>query len=183
MNHCGTKSIETERLLLRAIRESDADAVFKNWTSDEKVTEFLCWKTHTDISETEQVIKEIVEQSNNPDFYHWVIVLKEIGEPIGTIHVLAQNEKVGMAHIAYTIGSKWWHKGITTEALRAIIPFLFNEVGFNRIEARYDPDNQHSGSVMKKCGFKYEGTLRQADFSNKGIVDVDMYSLLKSEWR
>ncbi len=182
MNHCGTKTIETERLLLRAFRESDVEAVFRNWTSDERVTEFLCWETHTDISETEQVLSEIIEQSKNPDFYNWAIVLKEIGEPIGTINVLGHNDKVGMVHISYMVGSKWWHKGITTEALRAIIPFLFNEVGANRIEARYDPENQHSGNVMKKCGFTYEGTLRQADFGNKGIIDAAMYSLLKSEW-
>lgn len=35
---------------------------------------------------------------------------------------------------------------------------------------------------MKKCGLVYEGTLRQADFSNKGIVDACMYSLLKEDW-
>lgn len=39
----------------------------------------------------------------------------------------------------------------------------------------------NSGKVMIKCGLKYEGTLRQADFSNKGIVDAAMYSLLASE--
>ena len=36
---------------------------------------------------------------------------------------------------------------------------------------------------MKKCGLKYEGTLRQADYSNKGIVDAAMYSILRSEWQ
>ena len=61
-------------------------------------------------------------------------------------------------------------------------PYLFNEVEANRIESQHDPNNPHSGNVMKKCGLKYEGTLRQADFSNKGIVDACVYSLLKDEW-
>lgn len=35
---------------------------------------------------------------------------------------------------------------------------------------------------MVKSGVKYEGTLRQVDFSNKGIVDAAMYSLLLSDY-
>ena len=60
--------------------------------------------------------------------------------------------------------------------------YLFLEVGANRIESQHDPDNPHSGGVMKKCGLKYEGTLRQADYSNRGIVDACVYSILRSEW-
>ncbi len=85
-------------------------------------------------------------------------------------------------HIGYCIGSRWWHQGITSEAFRAVIAYLFKEVGANRIESQHDPNNPHSGDVMKKCGLRYEGTLRQADYSNKGIVDACMYSILRSEF-
>ena len=182
MDHCGTKTIETDRLILRAFELSDIPAAYNNWTSDNKVTEFLRWPAHSDISVTERVIRDWIEQSRKPDFYQWAIVLKEIGEPVGTISVVDQNEKLGIVHIGYCIGSRWWHQGITSEAFQAIITFLFNEVGVNRIESQHDPDNPHSGEVMKKCGLKYEGTLRQADYSNKGIVDAAVYSVLKSEW-
>lgn len=182
MNHQGTKTIETDRLILRAFRNSDAYSAYKNWTSDERVTEFLRWPAHSDVSATEQVIGEWIQETKNPDFYQWAIVLKEIDEPIGSISVVGKNEKLDIVHIGYCIGSKWWNQGITSEALSAIIPFFFNEVGVNRIESQHDPNNPQSGAVMKKCGLKYEGTLRQADFSNKGIVDASMYSLLKSEW-
>ena len=94
-----------------------------------------------------------------------------------------KNDDLSILHIGYCIGSKWWHQGITSEAFSSIIPYLFNEVGANRIESQHDPDNPHSGNVMKKCGLQYEGTLRQADYSNKGIVDACMYSLLKEEWK
>ena len=182
MHHCGTKTIETDRLLLRAFDISDADAAYRNWTSDEKVTEFLRWPTHTDIAVTQHVIEDWVTQSKKPDFYQWAIVLKELGEPIGTISVVDKNESLDIVHIGYCIGSRWWHQGITSEAFAAIIPFFFTEVGVNRIESQHDPDNPHSGNVMKKCGLTYEGTLRQADYSNKGIVDAAVYSLLRSEW-
>ena len=86
--------------------------------------------------------------------------------------IVDRNESLNMLHIGYCIGSKWWHQGITSEAFSAIIPYLFEEVGANRIESQHDPCNPHSGNVMKKCGLVYEGTLRQADYSNKGLVDA-----------
>ena len=183
MQHKGTITIDTKRLRLRAFELSDTEAAYKNWTSDEKVTEFLRWPTHTDISTTEKVICNWVEESKKADFYQWAIVLKEINEPIGTISVVGKNDDLNILHIGYCIGSKWWHQGITSEAFSSIIPYLFDEVGANRIESQHDPNNPHSGNVMKKCGLLYEGTLRQADFSNKGIVDACMYSLLKNEWK
>ena len=183
MNHKGTITIETDRLVLRKFSRQDIEPAFQNWCSDEKVTEFLRWPTHSNLSITTAVINDWIEQSKKDDFYHWAIVLKEINEPIGTIGVVEKNEKLNMVHIGYCIGSRWWHQGITSEAFAAIIPFLFHEVGANRIESQHDPNNRHSGDVMKKCGLKYEGTLRQADFSNRGIVDACVYSLLKNEWK
>ena len=182
MEHKGTKTIETNRLLLRKFCVEDINAAYMNWTSDERVTEFLRWPTHTSMEITENVIKNWIKESEKADFYQWAIVLKDINEPIGTISVVDKNDDLNILHIGYCIGSKWWHKGITSEAFSAIIPFLFNEVGANRIESQHDPNNPHSGNVMKKCGLTYEGTLRQADINNKGIVDACMYSLLKSEW-
>lgn len=183
MKHKGTVTIETERLCLRAFELKDIEPAFRNWTSDDAVTEYLRWPTHRNISITEMVIKDWIEESMKTDFYQWAIVLKELGEPVGTISVVDKNEHLNIVHIGYCIGSKWWHQGITSEAFSAIIPFLFEEVGANRIESQHDPNNPHSGNVMKKCGLVYEGTLRQADFSNKGIVDACMYSLLKEEWK
>lgn len=182
MIHKGTKTIETDRLILRKFVEGDATAAFYNWTSDDKVTEFLRWPTHTDIAITESVINDWITESEKDDFYQWAIVLKELNEPIGVIGVVDRNESLNMLHIGYCIGSKWWHHGITSEAFSAIIPYLFEEVGANRIESQHDPCNPHSGNVMKKCGLVYEGTLRQADYSNKGIVDACMYSILKEDW-
>ncbi|GAB2318631.1 GNAT family N-acetyltransferase [Alkalibacterium sp. s-m-22] len=183
MNHMGTFKIQTKRLLLRRFTERDASAAYGNWTSDEKVTEFLRWPTHKSIDITKSIISDWVNSYKNVDFYQWAIVFIEYGdEPIGTISVVDNNEKLSIVHIGYCIGSKWWNRGVTSEAFSGIIPFLFDEVKVNRIESQHDPNNPNSGKVMTKCGLKYEGTLRQADFSNKGIVDASMYSLLASEY-
>lgn len=58
---------------------------------------------------------------------------------------------------------------------------MFDVVDANRIESRRDPRNSNSGKVMKKCGMKYEGTLRSSDWNNQGVYDACYYGLLKSE--
>lgn len=95
--------------------------------------------------------------------------------------MVRMNEDVSMVQIGYCIGKAWRHNGITAEALKAVMDFLFDIVDVNRIESRHDPQNPNSGKVMKKCGMKYEGTLRSSDRNNQGICDVCYYALLKSE--
>lgn len=182
MKHCGTQKLETDRLILRRFTNSDAASMFKNWAADEDVTKYLMWQPHSSIQVSQNVTDDWVRQYENDDFYQWAIVLNENGvEPIGSISVVHMNEKVAMAHIGYCLGKKWWHQGIMSEALKAVMDFLFDVAGFNRIESRHDPNNPNSGKVMQKCGMKYEGTLRSADWNNQGICDACYYSILKSE--
>ncbi len=182
MEHKGTIRIETERLILRAFVIEDVPFAFSNWMSDEKVTEFLRWPTHRSMDITKRVMAEWLDNYTDKSFYQWAIVLKEIGEPVGTISVVDIDERTNKVHIGYCIGSKWWNKGYTSEAFAAIIPFFFNDVKVGRIEAQHDPNNPNSGKVMKKCGLQYEGTLRKADWSNKGIVDACMYGMLAEDY-
>ena len=182
MTHLGTKVIQTPRLTLRPFRWEDMLPMFRNWESDPAVTEFLRWPTAKSTDETKQVLGDWISSYSDPAFYLWAIVPGDLGEPIGSISVVERDDTVKKVHIGYCIGSKWWHKGFTSEAFAAIIPFFFEEVGVNRIESQHDPRNPHSGHVMEKCGLTYEGTLRQADHSNQGIVDACMYSILASEY-
>ncbi len=182
MNHLGTQTLITPRLTLRPFRREDAEAAFRNWCSDDEVTKFLRWPTHRSLSVTEGVIGDWVSQYAEPTFYQWAIVPVTVGEPVGTISVVEQNERAKLAHIGYCIGSRWWHQGITTEAFRAVMDFLFRQVGYNRIESQHDPDNPNSGRVMQNCGMTCEGTLRQADWSNRGIVDAVRYGNLREEY-
>ena len=182
MRHKGTVTMETDRLVLRKITMEDAEAGFRNWMSDNRVTEFLRWPTHTESSISKRVISEWISDYEKDDFYQWGIELKDLGEVIGTISVVDLDERTETVHIGYCIGSKWWRQGYTSEALAALIPFFFEEVGVNRIETQHDPNNPGSGMVMKKCGMIYEGTLRKADWSNKGIVDACMYGLLAEDY-
>ena len=157
--------------------------MFRNWASDPEVTKYLTWPFHSSISVSDMVIGGWLQEYEKDSYYQWMIVLKEIGEPIGSISVVRQNDRVEEAEIGYCIGSRWWHKGIMTEALNAVIDYLFTEVGLNRVAARHDPNNPHSGGVMRKCGMKYEGTHRACDCNNQGICDAAQYAILRSEWQ
>jgi len=183
LTHQGTKTIETARLILRQAQMADAEAMFHNWASDPDVTKFLTWPAHENPEVTKKVLESWIAEYKKKDYYQWLIVLKELDQPIGSISVVGLNDRVGSAEIGYCIGRSWWHKGIMTEALQAVIQFLFCQVGINRIEARHDPNNPHSGGVMKKCGMKYEGTARAADRNNQGICDAAYYAILRADWQ
>ena len=182
MEHKGTETIETERLLLRPFAVSDAAAAYRNWCSEDAVTRYLTWTTHAEERVTEALMASWAAGYADPAFYQWAIELKSISEPIGSISVVNMSEHVDAVSIGYCIGSRWWRQGITTEAFRALIPFFFEEVGANRVEARHDPNNPNSGRVMRACGLTYEGTLRQAAANNQGVVDLCVYSILRSEY-
>ena len=182
LNHKGTVTIETDRLILRPFAMEDAEAMFRRWDSDDEVTKHLTWPTHSSLEISKMVLTDWTSHYPEPDFYNWAIVLKENGpEPIGNISVVGIDNKVDAATMGYCMSRAHWRKGIMAEALTAVIAFLFDEVGFNRVEADHDPNNPASGRVMVKSGMLHEGILRQAGRSNQGIIDVSRWAILKSD--
>ena len=106
MLHCGTQRLETERLILRKFTKEDAAAMYKNWASDDEVTKYLTWPTHSNIDVSKNVLEDWVNSYSDDKYYQWAIVLKENGdEPIGSISVVQMNEDISMVHIGYCIGS------------------------------------------------------------------------------
>ena len=177
--HQGTKIIETDRLILRRFRMEDAQSMFENWANDDEVTKYMTWPTHTSVADSTMVLSDWVAGYEKVDFYLWAIELD--GQPIGSISVVHHNDRIAKAEIGYCIGRRWWHRGITSESLKAVIDYLFDQVGMNRLTACHDPRNPNSGKVMRKCGMKYEGTLRQSDRNNQGICDTCVYAILAEE--
>ena len=183
MKHLGTKTIETDRLILRRFTVGDAQAMFDNWASDDAVTRYLTWPTHTNVDVSKMVVQMWVENYAHDDFYNWAIELKAIAQPVGNISVVRCSDNSRRAEMGYCMGKKWWHQGIMSEALAAVIGYLIREVGINRVEARHAVENPGSGGVMKKCGMTYEGTLRQGGWCNAGMVDLKLYSILACEYQ
>lgn len=85
--------------------------------------------------------------------------------------------------IGYFLAEDNWGKGIATESVEMLVKFLFEEVNVNRIQAEVMPANEVSKKVLLKNGFMKEGLLRQAFiWSGKGIIDLEIYGILKGDY-
>lgn len=183
LKHTGTKIIETQRLILRQFKEKDTSDMFNNWASDDEVTRYLSWQTHSDIEVSKEILKKMIDEYNSEENYNWAIEIKENGSVVGSIALMNSDNNIENCEIGYCISKDFWNKGIMTEAFSALISFAFKEVGFERITGRHHVDNIASGRVMEKCGLKYEGTLRKIHKINTGsLVDCKYYSILKEEY-
>ena len=176
MNHKGTVTLETERLVLRRFEIFDMDAMYRNWANNDiEIAKNLNWQEDGSF----KTISGWIFEYGFADRYNWAIVLKEIGETIGYINAHDIDDLRNMLEVGYAIGYNFWHKGIATEALGAIVKFFFEETGVNRISARHNSTNPRSGGVMQNVGMRWEGTQRQA--SRTGC-DVHCYAILAEDY-
>lgn len=183
MNNLGTKMLETERLILRKIKENDYKEAFKNWCNSDKVDKYVTWKKHENESITKNLYDSWISEYDDTT-YRWIIELKSTKEVVGTIGVSKKFLSSSTCEFGYCLGDKYWNKGIMTEAINEVIRFLFLECGAKTIWAEFLENNPASGKVMQKVGMKYEATLR------KRVVDKDnirnnliVYSLLDEEYK
>lgn len=185
MHHLGTLRLETGRLILRPFTADDAPAAFRNWTGDPAVTEFLTWPAHPDVEVTRHILAGWAGRYANPDYYQWALELKSLGEPVGSIAVVWSRDEgpVRIATLGYCLGKAWWGQELMPEALRAVIGFLFDRVGYTCIQARHDVRNPKSGRVMAKAGMTRVGVLRRAGVNNRGVVDEVLYDMLPDDPR
>jgi len=181
MNKTGTQTIETHRLILRQFRIEDAEDMFTTWASDPEVTLFLTWPAHTSADTTRMVLTDWISRYGDGSFFNWAIEWKETGRVIGNISVVRIEEAIEEAELGYCMGKAYWGRGITPEALRAVMDYLFDTVGISRIMAGHDVNNPKSGRVMEKAGMQKEGVRRGAGINNQGICDVCCWSLLRSD--
>lgn len=133
MNHKGTVTLETERLILRRYVPEDAESMFRNWVNDLEVTRFLTWKPHGSIDVTRKISLSDISKYEDLFHYQWAIVPKSLNEPIGGINLVKIDETCNSVEVAYCIGKEWWHQGFASEALSSVIQFLFEEIDVNRI--------------------------------------------------
>lgn len=181
LSHKGTQILNTERLKLRKFTIDDAQSMFDNWASDERVTRFLTWEPHESPEVTKQLLELWCREYEKDDNYHWAIEYN--GTLIGSINVVRMSDGDEWAELGYCIGYNYWRKGIMPEAAKAVIDFLFSEVGVNRISISYAAKNLASGRVAKKCGLTYEGTKREYFKTSEGeFLNIATCSILRSEW-
>ena len=139
-------SLETERLIIDSLRETDKEAYFQNISHDRKVLETFICKYADNLEEF-----DFSGYLNNPALY--AIRLKEAEQLIGILVLFDETEV--SCEIGYGIGSRYWNQGYATEAVIRFIQYCFDEKGFRTIYASFFTGNDASRHVMEKCGMTY----------------------------
>lgn len=167
------KILYTDRLTLRPFRETDARAMFENWTSDERVARYCRWYPHQSLQETEAYLNQCLN-----DAFCWAITLSGTDEPIGCVSVVGI-DSAGTPELGYVLSRRCWGRGIMTEAVQAVIEELF-QCGYEKLCARHSVANPASGRVMVKCGMRYVGTSTiQKKFGSEELEPVNCYEIAR----
>ena len=184
LTHLGTKTIETERLILRRFEYSDIDSMLRNWIADEQTQ----WDYGEPSYETPEAVRELFDKKyvvsySRDDYYRWAVIEKKSKEYIGQIAYFSVDTENQHGEIEYVIGSSFQGKGYATEMTKAVIAFGFDKINFNRIEIDCRTENEASRRVIEKCGLTYEGVFRDFFWRKDHFEGRRVYSVLKNEWK
>lgn len=173
------KTLETNRLILRSFRESDAEDFF-TYASLPDVGPNAGWKPHENIQESRKILRGFLEEDQV-----WALEDKISQKVIGS---LGLEESAGRSNpktrmLGYCLSPAFWGKGLMPEAVRRVLRFAFEEMDLDLVWVTHYPFNHRSKRVIEKLGFVYEGTLRQAVRRYDGVVlDRMSYSMTREEW-
>ncbi|WP_138494958.1 GNAT family N-acetyltransferase [Paenibacillus pinistramenti] len=174
--------LESTRLVLRRLEESDAEQLYKYW-SDPEVVKFMNVPPFADAADTQEMIRWLNLLAETEDTLRWGIEVKSTGRLIGSCgYNTWQLSGTYRAEIGYELGREYWQQGYMFEALEAMFRFGFETMGLNRIEALTFPENTASISLLQKLGFSREGLLREYQKDGDRFVDLFIFSLLRREW-
>ena len=112
---------------------------------------------------------------------YFAVARKSDNKMIGSVGVSSINNYHHRIEASYDLAKEYWGKGIMTKALKECIKYTFNNFNVNRIEAYAMPENIRSQKVLEKCGFVFEGNLRQHRYHNGKYVDIGSYSILRED--
>lgn len=160
------EQIETERLLLRRPRQTDAQAIFARYASDPEVTRYLSWPTHRSVADTLAFLA-----LSDDEWHRWpagpylVLSRENDGESalLGSTGLFYQS--LTRAVTGYVFGRKAWGRGYATECLRVMVD-IAAQTGIDRIEAICHAEHAPSAHVLEKCGFSREELHRELVFPN-----------------
>ena len=166
--------IETERLVLRPWRESDAADLYR-YASDPEVGPAAGWKPHESEADSLNVLREIMINDRT-----WAVTIAPSERAVGSIGIFpgtAEGEN-GEWEIGYWIGKPFWGNGYAPEAVRALLSLYF-AFGAERIWCAHAEGNDKSRRVIEKCGFRYR--FRAQWTAPIGEVRTSLYYALEAE--
>lgn len=174
--------LETERLLLRAPKLSDARDVYA-YASDPAVSRYVLWGRHLSAGDSRRFLSGLMMENSLGEGLTMCCVLKTDGRVVGTAGFCQLDRENLRGEVGYSFAKTVWGQGLATEALHSLISYGFDVMKLHRIEGQCDVRNPASARVMEKCGMKREGVLKER-FLNKGeFVDVVMFACAHDEER
>lgn len=176
--------LQSERLILDKLLPSDSDNIFAIF-SDPEVVRHYDVELFKDPAEGLNLIEYFDARFNSGTGGRWAVRSKETGKFLGSCGFNNWNEFDYSAVIGYELNRKHWGHGYAQEAINIIVDFIFDdnfEFYINRIEALILPTNLPSAKVAQKCGFVFEGALRDKCYWNESFHDMNMFSLLRKDW-
>ena len=164
--------LETDRLLLRTLVDSDADAIFA-LRGDAEIMHYI--REPQDRRETEKWIRLVSSRWQKDKLGFCGVVEKESGKLSGWCGVwrLSETDEV---EIGYAIAKEFWRRGFATEAAEALLRYAFAHLKPDKITAVADPENAASRRVMEKLGMKF---VRIDDFYERQLVQ---YAITEKEF-
>ncbi|MGR9049663.1 GNAT family N-acetyltransferase [Halobacillus faecis] len=175
------QELETDRLKLVEITDDYIDSYYAIMSKDE-VTKYYGMPSLTDREQAENIVRSFRDNFAVKKSIRWGIIWKETNAFIGTVGLNNWSPYSRKAEVGYELTPSFWRKGITSEAVAAVMEYAFRELGLYRLGAVTFPQNDASSGLLKRLGFKKEGVLRGYLFQNDQNHDAFMFSRLQEEY-
>ncbi len=177
------EALRTERLLLRPPRIGDAEALAER-RSDPGVASLQSWEVPFSLDKARRLVAGAAERGGPVPGEWWQLTIADPEDAV-IFGDLALHLQWGgrMAEIGYTLGRTHWGNGYATEAVEALLCWLFEEQGVTRVEALLHPENLASASVLERTGFVFEAHKRLSFWVGDDNSDDWVYAMTESDWR
>jgi len=167
-----------EKTRLRAVERSDIPA-FVRWFNDPEVRQYLSMYLPLSQAQEERWFERQLEDESG----HVFAIETAEGIHIGNVGLHGIDWKNRKAFCGIVIGEKaYWNQGYGADALRALLRFGFEELNLHRVFLHVYDFNGRAIRCYEKVGFRYEGRLRQSQFTEGRYVDELIMAMLREEW-
>jgi ribosomal-protein-alanine N-acetyltransferase len=173
--------LESERLFLRELVPSDADAVLRI-RGDYAVTRYNGGLPYSNRQQALSLIESIADDYADRKSIRWGITLKPDDWVIGMVGYNYWIRADYRASIGYDLARAYWGRGIMPEAVRAMLDFGFARMALNRVEADASAANRASIRVLQKLGFQSEGVQNEQYYEESGFHDLALFALLRRDY-
>jgi ribosomal-protein-alanine N-acetyltransferase len=169
--------INTERLSLRKFIIEDIDSMLKNWIADPIIQNAY----GEPVFETKESVKNLLLKWDTQPF-RWAIILKNNLENIGQAGFCRYYPEEKTAEIEYCIGQNYWGNGYASEAVKAIINYVFKNSTIEKIEAFHQIKNPNSGKVLQKAGMIIVSNIKRFEIQGKTPDEEICYAITKKQF-